>query len=122
MSEEIITTETKVETKSLPASCVKFTEDEYQKIKMDSHLTGKSIPTLLKTAYFPSRRVNVLMSKQDQEQWFKELRHWGNNLNQIAKRVNSGLMEGWYEEFEMVRKGLKAIENLVLGVYGSRNL
>jgi len=122
MNEANQTTETKSETKAPPASCVKFSADEFSKIKADSQLTGKSIPSLLKAAYFSGRRATLLMSKSDQEQWFKELRHWGNNLNQIAKRVNSGLMDGWYEDFELVRKGLKAIENMVLGVYGSRHI
>lgn len=122
MNEETHTMETKVTTKAPPASCVKFSDDEFNKIKSDSQLTGKSIPALLKLAYFSGRRATLLMSKSDQEQWFKELRHWGNNLNQIAKRVNSGLMDGWYEDFELVRKGLKAIENMVLGVYGSRHV
>ena len=103
-------------------SCVRFSDDEYKQILGDSKITGKSIPLLLKTAYFSGRRARVLMSKEDQVQWFKELRHWGNNLNQLARRVNSGLMEGWHEDFELVRKMLMHIESLVVGAYGSRHV
>lgn len=110
----------KRERKKALASCVYFAENEYKQISEDSCATGKSIPALLKLAYYSSRRVRVLMHKDDQEKWFRELRQWGNNLNQLAKRVNSGLMEGWYEEFKTVRDAINRIEALVVGAYGNR--
>ena len=110
------------EPKKAPASCVKFTAAEYEKISEDARVVGKSIPTLLKVAYFTGRRVRVLMNKDDQKQWHRELQHWGNNLNQLARRVNAGLMEGWYEEFQKVNEALQRIKSLVVGAYGSRDV
>lgn len=103
-------------------SCVRFTDEEYKQVTEDSQATGHSIPTLLKSAYFSGRRARVLMSKEDQVQWYRELRHWGNNLNQLAKKVNSGLMDGWCEDFQVVRNVLMRLESLVVGVYGSRHV
>lgn len=120
MNEESLNKAEASEAIRAPASCVKFTADEYKEISEDAKITGKSIPMLLKAAYFPGRRVRVLMNKEDQERWYRELRQWGNNLNQLAKRVNSGLTAGWYAEFDNVRNSIQRIENLVLGAYGSR--
>ena len=100
------------------ASCVKFNPDEYKLISEDADLSERSIPTLLKLAYFSQKRVSILMKPSDQERWFKELRHWGNNLNQIAKRMNSGLMSGWYEELRLARAALTRIEHKILGIHG----
>ena len=120
MSEEQQKPERKNESKAPPASCVKFDEEQYQQIRKDSETTGKSIPSLLKTAYFAGRRAIVFMDKESQSAWHRELRHWGNNLNQIAKRVNSGLEAGWQDDLEPIRQAIRRIENMVLGVYGSR--
>jgi len=116
---EVTAQPAKRERKKALASCVYFDESEYKQISEDSLHTGKSIPALLKIAYFPSRRVRVLMNKEDQERWYKELRHWGNNLNQLARKVNTGIMAGWYEEFKLIKAAVDRIERLVVGVYGN---
>lgn len=100
------------------ASCVKFTQDEYRRVSEDARQAQKSIPALLKLAYFSQKRVTILMNKTDQERWFRELRYWGNNLNQVAKRVNSGVMAGWYQEIRQIQIALMRIEHKVLGVHG----
>lgn len=118
MIDETLSKPESAEPKRAPASCVKFSDAEYKALLEDTKITGKSIPTLLKTAYFTGRRAHVLMNKEDQERWYRELRQWGNNLNQLARRVNAGLSAEWHPEFENVRNSLLRIENLVLGVYG----
>ena len=101
-----------------PASCVVFTPEEYAAIREDSRASGESIPTLLKTAFFKGKRVTVLMPEDDRKRWFAEIRSWGNNLNQIAKRVNSGIMAGWYEELRLTHLAIRRIEQKLLGVHG----
>lgn len=120
MSNEQKTT-TRIRKKALQ-SCVNFSEKEFSEIMTDTQLSGHSIPFLLKTAYFQSRRVRILMSKEDQMQWYKELRHWGNNLHQLAIRVNSGLMSGWTEDVYLIRQSITRIEELVVRVYGNRHV
>ena len=108
--------------KKVHASCVYFTEDQYTEIHSDSVASGLSVPHLLKNAYFPNRRVRILMPKEEQERWIKELRHWGNNLNQLAKRVNAGFLKDWYPEFSLIKSSIDRVEKMVLGIYGSRQV
>ena len=37
--------------KKVPASCVKFSENEYKQVKDSSKVSGKTIPALLKEAF-----------------------------------------------------------------------
>ena len=100
------------------ASCVKFTLDEYKEISEEARTAGKSIPVLLKIAYFKRARTVVLMKPEDEARWFRELRYWGKNMNQIAKRMNCGMLNGWHEEIQLVQTSLKRIEHKILGIYG----
>ena len=99
-------------------SCVKFTPAEYREISDDARSEGKSIPVLLKNAYFKRIRTTILMKPDDEARWFKELRYWGKNLNQIAKVVNCGVMNGWHEEIPLILRSIKGIEQKILGIYG----
>lgn len=86
-----------------PASCVRFSAGEYTKIKEDAISTGKSIPTLLKEKYFKGRRPQPLMSHADVGRHFGELGRIGNNLNQLTRRLNSGIREGFVEELQEIQ-------------------
>ena len=107
-------------TKRGPSTCIRFSENEHEQIQKDSRVTGQSIPSLLKKAYFNHRRAKVLMPKEEQQEWSRELRHWGASLRQLSERMNAGLMEGWYAEFQLIAQKLVAIENKILSVYGRR--
>lgn len=85
-------------------SCVRFTDDEIDQIEEDSISTGKSIPTLLKERYFKGPRPLPLVSKADLETLLGDLGRIGNNLNQIARRINSGIRAGFVGEFEDVQR------------------
>lgn len=92
------------EVRSSGASCVRFTGDEYQKIEEDSINTGKSIPTLLKEKYFSGPRPLPLLAKTDLAKVLGDLGRIGNNLNQIARRLNSGIRQGFMEEIEDLQR------------------
>lgn len=95
--------------RSAGASCVRFTAEEYQRIEADAEIFGKSIPTLLKEKYFNGPRVLPLLAKEDLEKLFGELGRVGNNLNQIARRINSGIRAGFAGEFEDVQRSFNEI-------------
>ena len=103
-----------------PTTCVRFSEKEHQQINKDSQVTGKSIPTLLKKAYFSYRRPRILMTHEERIELFRELRHWRECLIQLGERVNTGFFEGWYPEFQAISQSLVSIERRVLSVYGRR--
>jgi hypothetical protein len=99
---------------------VRFSENEFERIRQESQLLGESIPTLLKQTYFKRRPVKVLLDATDRKAVFAELRRIGNNANQIAKRVNTGFFEDWHPEFQIVASHLVMLERYLVGKYGVR--
>ncbi len=104
----------------LASTHVRFSKEELQTITQIHKETGETIPNLLKKAFFKVKYPIILMPAEERKIWFKELQAWGNNLNQLAKRVNSGLMEGWCEEIKLIDQKLTAIQAIVVARYGSR--
>lgn len=93
---------------------VRFTEKEYALIEEAQRETGLSIPDLLKKAFFKHRTLlRPLLTKEQVDQVMSELRRQGNNLNQIAKQINSGLREGWNPSFNAMTKGYVDIRHLI---------
>ncbi|MEE2671390.1 MAG: plasmid mobilization relaxosome protein MobC [Bdellovibrionota bacterium] len=89
-------------TKHGGSSHVRFTPREYSQVQKESFKKSKSIPTLLKDTYFKGRPEEVLISESDLEQLNKKMDRIGNNLNQVAKKLNSGFMHGWNETLGLV--------------------
>ncbi len=99
---------------------VRFSDEEFERVDEEARMTGKSIPQLLKMSHFRRKKLTLLFDKDDTHRLCGELRRIGNNVNQIARRVNSGALEGWYEEFEKMLKLLSELQQMVVGVYGVR--
>ena len=100
-------------------SFVRFSEDEYKKIKEDSKTLGKSIPTLLRTNYFKGKIESPTFIKEDAEKILTALSRIGNNLNQIAKKVNSGFREGFQDSLSKVIDDITTMKRFVGGGHGS---
>ncbi len=102
------------EPKKLPSSHVRFTEKELVIVHRMQKDTGLSIPDLLKKALF--RRVDLvrpLFSKEDVDRLMVELRRQGNNINQIAKHINSGMQQGWNQSFNSLVSGYVSIRHMI---------
>ncbi len=99
---------------------VRFTDEEFERIKEESRVSGISIPILLRMSHFRQRKLKLLFDETDRKFICTELRRIGNNVNQIAYRVNSGALEGWYEEFSKVAQAMSEIQQRVVAAYGSR--
>jgi hypothetical protein len=69
---------------------------------------------------FKRKPVRVLLDATDRRVVFSELRRIGNNVNQIAKRMNSGFFEGWHPEFQTVANHLATLERYLVGRHGLR--
>ena len=102
------------------STCVKLAADEYAAIASDAKTTGKSIPVLLRLAYFSGRRARVLVTKDEQSVWFKELRHCREKFAQLVEQIEMGGLKGWFDEFELARQSLQRIENAIVGTHGHR--
>ena len=88
----------------IPSSHVRFNADEYQQIEEDSINMGKSIPQLLKERYFSEGKQVALITKPDLAILRTEISRLGNNINQIARRLNSGIRFGFNDEINGVRE------------------
>ncbi len=100
--------------KRLASSHVRFSEKELEIIQKMQQATGHSIPDLLKKALF--RRVDLvrpLLAKEDVEKIMVELRRQGNNINQITKQINSGLMNGWSQSFNSLVRAYMDIRHII---------
>ena len=100
------------------ASCVRMSPSEYEQIKRDSEASGKSIPKLLRESYFSRPPMKVLVSQRDLAFLRKDLNRIGNNLNQVAKRLNANLMHGWSDTLELVLEQFKTLTNQIYYGYG----
>lgn len=97
---------------------VRFNEEEYARLQKDAFVLGKSIPILLKEAYFKGPQVSPLMNVEDQRVTLVELRRIGNNVNQIAKHFNSGFRNGCNKEFTEICENLSMLRKFVAGICG----
>ena len=91
------------------ARYVRFTSDEYKQILEDEIRTKKSAQQLLKNAYFGNGPSVMLMTDEDRDKICIQLQRIGNNVNQIAHRINSGFALGFGSEIETIRTQLSAL-------------
>ena len=99
---------------------VRFTDAEFDRIKEEAKISGLSLPMLLKKSHFKKKALQLLLGETERHAFCAELRRIGNNVNQLAKRVNSGVFEGWHKEFEGVFKKISELHQMAAGAYGLR--
>lgn len=92
--------EKKPTTKATPSTHVRFTEIEYKRIDKMRQSLGLSIPDILKKNTFSRFDLeSPLYTREDADRVIVELKRIGNNLNQIARKINAGLLSGWSQSF-----------------------
>lgn len=101
---------------------VRFTKEEYDRIKSDSYAVGQSIPTLLKERYYNGPQMVPLLKKEDLHSMRAELGRIGNNINQIAWRVNSGIREGFEEQITEAKLSFDKLRMFLTGKYCRCNI
>jgi hypothetical protein len=99
---------------------VRFTDAEFDRITEEAKLSGLSLPALLKRSHFRRKKLALLFALEERHAACSELRHIGNNVNQVARRVNSGALEGWHSEFQELLKKLSELHAMAAGAYGVR--
>ena len=104
-----------------PSSHVRFTDSELKKIQRAQQETGLSIPDLLKKAFFQNEKLmQPLFSKDDTSKFMTELVRQGNNINQIAKAINSGFATGWNQSLNNLQKAYWDLRHLLSVNHGIR--
>ena len=101
------------ENKPIPSSHVRFTEIEYKRIQRMQQTTGLSVPDILKKNTFERMGIErPLYDREHADRAIVELKRIGNNLNQIAKQINSGLMTGWSQSFNALVRAVVDLRHL----------
>ena len=103
------TIENEKPTTTRTARYVRFTPDEYDQILEDERIADKSAQELLKRAYFGKGPLVILMTDDDKDRMCSQIHRIGNNVNQIARKINSGFSYGFNKEIEDVRAQLTAL-------------
>ena len=101
-------------------TCVRFTPEEYREIHVASIVYGKSIPDLLKSVFFCNPPKQPVVSDENARAIIGALNRIGNNVNQLARQVNSGFREGFIVAFDDVRDDMRALKNFAVGLCGNR--
>ena len=98
----------------LPSSHVRFTESELRRMEKMQKATGLSIPEILKKNTF--NRMDLerpLYDREHADRIITELKRVGNNLNQIARQINAGLMTGWSQSFNSLTRAFVDLRHLI---------
>jgi len=99
---------------------IRLSETEYKQAENLSRTLGRSIPQLFKSALFEGPIPSPLLSNDDAKSLMGQLQRIGNNVNQIAKHLNSGIREGFHKELNDVNEQIKVLRQYISGVYGHR--
>lgn len=81
--------------KRRPATCIRLSDKELKNLKSISSETGKSIPQIFRDSFFKNKPAKPLMHIEMAKQIMVELNRIGSNVNQIARKMNSGLGQGF---------------------------
>lgn len=99
--------------------CVKLSLKDYLSIKTLSQRLGKSVPSLLRECFFNGTDRRPLMDNESAKKFLVEINRIGNNINQIAKKVNSGIQYGWSMHLEQCVYELTKMREILGGQYGN---
>ena len=96
-----------------PVFYIRVTPQEYLRVLKMAQATRKNPQELFKRALFD--RVDLekpiyLMLPEQAEDCRNDLKRIGNNVNQIAKHLNSGLMTGWTQALGAVHADFIRLE------------
>ncbi len=96
---------------------VRLTPQEHDKLVKDVLKAGKSAPALLKRAYFEKNPMIILMADPDRDHFIAQINRIGNNVNQIARHLNSGFAFGFQNELETIRAQLTILITWITARY-----
>lgn len=69
---------------------IRFDEQEYIQVCSDARIYGDTVPAMLKAVYFERLPKAPKFSKEDALRILTAINRVGNNINQIARHMNSG--------------------------------
>lgn len=100
---------------------IRFDEDEYMRICNDAKIYGETVPGVLKAVYFERLPQGPKFSKDDAIRISTAISRVGNNINQIARHLNSGGAAGGLGAvLTEVAEQLRVLKYFAVGADGNR--
>ncbi len=97
---------------------IRFTEEELERLKKNAETFGENIQATIKMFCFRSNAERPCFDKDGTERVLTALSRIGNNMNQIARKLNTGLGEGSTLNLTEAIEELIAFKAFVGGFYG----
>ena len=102
---------------------IRVTENEYNRVLSMCEATRCTAQELFKKGLLG--RVNLekpvyLLNPDEVQEFRTALSRIGNNVNQIARKVNTGLTEGWYQVLNGINRGLLDLNHKLGAKYADR--
>ena len=91
---------------------MRLKENEFLELESDAQTAGISMIDLMKNTYFKERLAPVLMPAVDRAVILRNLSGVANNINQIAKNLNSGISQNVDLEIKAAKEVLLQIMKL----------
>ena len=114
-SNQMNTNEKKSGEPKVIATYVRLNKDEHAKFLAAATALGITIPQLIKKVMLHGPLPAPLMSANDHQVISTQLARIGNNVNQIARKVNTGFREGFVREFEALQNDFNALFAFLMG-------
>ncbi len=97
---------------SRPVCYVRMNPVEFKRLQKMIKATGISAPELFRRALFDRMDLErPLFTPEQAREFGVELKRQGNNINQIAKQINSGLMNGWSQALNGLVSGYVSLNH-----------
>lgn len=113
--------EFKIDECSRPVCYVRMSAVEFKRLQVMIKSTGRSAPELFRRALFSRMDLErPLFLPEDAKAFGTELKRQGNNINQIAAKINSGLMSGWSQALAGINRGYVMLNERLAANYANR--
>ena len=99
--------------KKVPSIYVQLTDEEMKQVENLCISYGEKVQRLFRRLIFGVELPKVVLHPESGRDLLTAVHRIGNNVNQIAKRVNQGVTRGWYHEFERTAEELNGIKELL---------
>lgn len=93
---------------------IRMSPGEYKNLQNMVKATGLKATELFRRALFSRTDLSRPLFSPEQAKTFEvELKRQGNNINQIAKQINSGLMTGWSQVLNSVVRAYVDLKHMI---------
>lgn len=99
---------------------LRFSAAEYEEVVKDAKMLGMTVSSLIKTVYFQKKPLQSTFHNDDAKRILVELNRIGNNVNQIARQLNSGFRSGFTPAMDEILVLLAQLRTFASGACGHR--